>query len=95
MNLVSVLIAPAIVRHHRQRREPVLRYGIAGAALVVVIGGIRLQVPRPRSIGGETPEELGKRRRPSPTRARSPTQATSPRVTKRSSELEEEPHLRR
>ncbi len=60
MNLVSVLIAPAIVTLTIGNGEsPVLRYGIAAAALVIVIGAVAVSKSRDLAIGGETPEELG------------------------------------
>jgi K(+)-stimulated pyrophosphate-energized sodium pump len=60
MNLVSVLIAPAIVTLTIGNGEsPVLRYGIAAAALVIVIGAVAVSKSRDLAIGGESPEELG------------------------------------
>ncbi|SES32788.1 K(+)-stimulated pyrophosphate-energized sodium pump [Pedococcus cremeus] len=60
MNLVSVLIAPAIVTLTVGNGEsPVLRYGIAAAALVIVIGAVAVSKSRDLAIGGESPEELG------------------------------------
>ena len=60
MNLVSVLVAPAIITLSIGAGEnPVLRYGIAGAALAVVIGAVAVSKSRDLAIGGESPEELG------------------------------------
>jgi len=98
MNLVSVLIAPAIVTLTIGNGEsPALRYGIAAAALVVVIGAVAVSKSRDLAIGGETPEELGEEEA-----AVAHAHADAPgrgNVTEgdeaRGSELEEEPHLRR
>lgn len=100
MNLVSVLIAPAIVTLTIGDGEsPVLRYGIAGAALVIVIGAVAVSKSRDLAIGGETPEELGEEEA---AVAHAHAHAHAPgrgNVTEgdeaRGSELEEEPHLRR
>ncbi|MDF2144699.1 sodium-translocating pyrophosphatase [Knoellia sp. p5-6-4] len=60
MNLVSVLVAPAIITLSIGAGEnPVLRYGIAGAALAVVIGAVAVSKSRDLAIGGESPEQLG------------------------------------
>ncbi|WP_406829413.1 sodium-translocating pyrophosphatase [Pedococcus sp. KACC 23699] len=61
MNLVSVLIAPAIVTLSiGDDRNSLIRYGIAGVALLVVIAAVAVSKSRDLAIGGETPEELGK-----------------------------------
>lgn len=98
MNLVSVLIAPAIVTLTIGNGEsPVLRYGIAAAALAVVIGAVAVSKSRDLAIGGETPEELGEEEaalaharthEPGPGNVAEGDEAHG-------SELEEEPHLRR
>ena len=55
MNLVSVLIAPAIVTLTVGNGEnPAIRYGIAGAALVVVVGAVAVSKSRDLAIGGDT-----------------------------------------
>jgi K(+)-stimulated pyrophosphate-energized sodium pump len=60
MNLVSVLVAPAIITLSIGAGEnPVLRYGIAGAALAIVIGAVAVSKSRDLAIGGESPEQLG------------------------------------
>lgn len=98
MNLVSVLIAPAIVTLTIGNGEsPVLRYGIAAAALAVVIGAVAVSKSRDLAIGGETPEELGEEEA---ALAHARTHEPAPgNVTEgdeaHGSELEEEPHLRR
>lgn len=98
MNLVSVLIAPAIVTLTIGNGEsPVLRYGIAAAALAVVIGAVAVSKSRDLAIGGETPEELGEEEA---ALAHARTHEPSPgNVTEgdeaHGGELEEEPHLRR
>lgn len=98
MNLVSVLIAPAIVTLTIGNGEsPVLRYGIAAAALAVVIGAVAVSKSRDLAIGGETPEELGEEEA---ALAHARTHEPGPgNVTEgdeaHGSELEEEPHLRR
>lgn len=98
MNLVSVLIAPAIVTLTIGNGEsPVLRYGIAGAALVVVIGAVAVSKSRDLAIGGETPEELGEEEAAvaqARTHEPGPGNVTEGDET-HGSELEEEPHLRR
>ena len=54
MNLVSVLIAPAIVTLTIGNGEnPVLRYGIAAAALVIVVGAVAVSKTRDLAIGGD------------------------------------------
>jgi K(+)-stimulated pyrophosphate-energized sodium pump len=60
MNLVSVLIAPAIVTLSigDDKNSPI-RYGIAAAAVVIVIAAVAVSKSRDLAIGGETPEELG------------------------------------
>jgi K(+)-stimulated pyrophosphate-energized sodium pump len=59
MNLVSVLIAPAIVTLTLGADEnPAMRYGIAAAALVIVIGAVAVSKNRDLAIGGESPEEV-------------------------------------
>lgn len=98
MNLVSVLIAPAIVTLTIGNGEsPVLRYGIAGAALVVVVGAVAVSKSRDLAIGGETPEELGEEEAAvaqARTHEPGPGNVTEGDET-HGSELEEEPHLRR
>lgn len=98
MNLVSVLIAPAIVTLTIGNGEsPVLRYGIAGAALVVVISAVAVSKSRDLAIGGETPEELGEEEAAvaqARTHEPGPGNVTEGDET-HGSELEEEPHLRR
>jgi K(+)-stimulated pyrophosphate-energized sodium pump len=93
-----VLIAPAIVTLTIGNGEsPVLRYGIAGAALVVVIGAVAVSKSRDLAIGGETPEELGEEEAAvaqARTHEPSPGNVTEGDET-HGSELEEEPHLRR
>ncbi|GAA4710952.1 sodium-translocating pyrophosphatase [Pedococcus ginsenosidimutans] len=60
MNLVSVLVAPAIVTLSiGDGKNSAVRYGIAGAALVIVIAAVAVSKSRDLAIGGETPEELG------------------------------------
>ncbi|SDP67831.1 K(+)-stimulated pyrophosphate-energized sodium pump [Pedococcus dokdonensis] len=58
MNLVSVLIAPAIVTlsFGDDRNNPV-RYGIAAAALVIVIAAVAVSKARDLSIGGDADGE--------------------------------------
>jgi len=59
MNLVSVLIAPAIVTLSIGDDEnKVVRYGIAAAAIIIVIAAVAVSKSRDLAIGGETPEEL-------------------------------------
>lgn len=97
MNLVSVLIAPAIVTLTiGDGASPALRYGIAAAALVIVIGAVAVSKSRDLAIGGETPEELGEEEAAvAHAHAHAPGRG---HVTEgdvaRGSELEEEPHLR-
>lgn len=97
MNLVSVLIAPAIVTLTiGDGASPALRYGIAAAALVIVIGAVAVSKSRDLAIGGETPEELGEEEAAvAHAHAHAPGRGN---VTEgdvaRGSELEEEPHLR-
>jgi K(+)-stimulated pyrophosphate-energized sodium pump len=100
MNLVSVLIAPAIVTLTVGNGEnPAIRYGIAAAALVIVIGAVAVSKSRDLAIGGESPEELGEEEA---AVAHAHAHAHAPgrgQVTEgdeaRGSELEDEPHLRR
>ena len=68
MNLVSVLIAPAIVTLTIGNGEnPVLRYGIAAAALVIVVAAVAVSKTRDLAIGGDAvdaaPAEAASRRR--------------------------------
>jgi K(+)-stimulated pyrophosphate-energized sodium pump len=57
MNLVSVLVAPAIVTLTVGKSENAfLRYGIAAIALVVVIGAVAVSKARDLAIGGEESE---------------------------------------
>jgi K(+)-stimulated pyrophosphate-energized sodium pump len=98
MNLVSVLIAPAIVTLTIGDGEsPVLRYGIAAAALVIVIGAVAVSKSRDLAIGGETPEELGEEEAAvAHAHAHAPGRGNVAEGDEtRGSELEEEPHLRR
>ncbi|WP_462283587.1 sodium-translocating pyrophosphatase [Nostocoides sp.] len=58
MNLVSVLIAPAIVTLTvGESANGAIRYGIAAAALVVVIAAVAVSKNRSISIGGEASEQ--------------------------------------
>jgi K(+)-stimulated pyrophosphate-energized sodium pump len=57
MNLVSVLIAPAIVTLTLGNGENhVIRYGIAAAAFAIVIGAVAVSKRRDLAIGGDTVE---------------------------------------
>ena len=57
MNLVSVLIAPAIVTLTLGNGENhVMRYGIAAAAFAIVIGAVAVSKRRDLAIGGDTVE---------------------------------------
>ena len=54
MNLVSVLIAPAIVTLTiGNGANPAIRYGIAAAALVIVVGAVAVSKSRDLAIGGD------------------------------------------
>jgi len=54
MNLVSVLVAPAIVTLSvGGDANPWIRYGIAAAALVIVIGAVAVSKSRDLAIGGD------------------------------------------
>ena len=58
MNLVSVLIAPAIVTLTiGNAANTPIRYGIAVAALVIVIGAVAVSKTRDLAIGGDAVEE--------------------------------------
>jgi K(+)-stimulated pyrophosphate-energized sodium pump len=59
MNLVSVLIAPAIVTLSiGGDKNNLARYGIAAAAILIVIAAVAVSKSRDLAIGGESPEEL-------------------------------------
>lgn len=98
MNLVSVLIAPAIVTLTLGNGENhVMRYGIAAAAFAIVIGAVAVSKRRDLAIGGETPEQLGEEEAAvahARTHEPGPSNVTEGDET-HSSDLEEEPHLRR
>lgn len=69
MNLVSVLIAPAIVTLTVGNGEsPVIRYGIAGVAIVVIVAAVAVSKSRDLAIGGDDEPEAA------PATAEHPTQ---------------------
>ena len=54
MNLVAVLIAPAIVMLSVGKSDnPAIRYGIAAVALVIVVTAVTLSKRRDLAIGGD------------------------------------------
>ncbi len=58
MNLVSVLIAPAIIKFSiGADANAAIRYGIAAVALVIVIGAVAVSKSRDLAIGGDDLEE--------------------------------------
>ena len=77
MNLVSVLIAPAIVAADRRDRAPAraLRYGIAVAALLIAVVAIAVSKRRDLAIAGDVaPEAVVRTPDPLRRRTRRPTQ---------------------
>ncbi len=58
MNLVSVLVAPAIIKFSiGADANAAIRYGIAAVALVIVIGAVAVSKSRDLAIGGDDLEE--------------------------------------
>lgn len=62
MNLVSVLIAPAIVTlSFGDDRNNVVRYGIAAAAIIIVVAAVAVSKARDLAIGGDEDNESAAR----------------------------------
>jgi K(+)-stimulated pyrophosphate-energized sodium pump len=58
MNLVSVLVAPAIIKFAiGEDANPWIRYGVAAVAAVIIIGAVAVSKTRDLAIGGDSDGE--------------------------------------
>ncbi|MGH8794990.1 MAG: sodium-translocating pyrophosphatase [Stackebrandtia sp.] len=53
MNLVSLLIAPAVIMYSADDANPAIRIGIASAAVLIVVAAVAWSRSKPITVGGE------------------------------------------